>query len=100
MVVLSALALIYIVMLLLSGTARMMARSLAMHPWSMVVHGAAEAFPTARWSGFFRVLGSLLAWCFAGMVLLVFTAFVVTVEIVFSPRDLYCSLRRRFFPSH
>ena len=85
----------YLLVLLSSGAWRMIIRSLAYHPWSQLVHGFVEAFPTSRWRGPSKLIGLALAWCFAGMVLMAFTVFVVGVEILFSPRDVYWSVRRR-----
>jgi hypothetical protein len=86
---------VYVASLVLSGAWRLMIRSLAYHPWRQVAHGAVTAFPTSRWQGPFRIIGLLLAWCFAGMVLVLFSVFVGGVEILFSPRDIYWSLRHR-----
>ena len=85
----------YALVLVFSGAWRLMIRSLAYHPWSEIAHGMAEAFPSSRWRGLPRLVGAPLAWCFAGLVLAMFTLFVGAMEILFSPRDIYRSLRRR-----
>jgi hypothetical protein len=71
-----------------------MIRSLLIHPWSLLVHSAAQAFPTYRWSGPLTLIGRPLAWYFAAMMLILFAAFAVATEILFSPRAVYYSLRR------
>ena len=85
----------YFVVVLWSGAWRLIARSLAYHPWSEIAHGAARAFPTSRWQGRARLIGAPLAWCFAALMLTAFALFVGAVEIVFSPRDIYTALRDR-----
>jgi hypothetical protein len=87
------LALTYLGILLLSGAGRIMIRSLVIHPWSLLVDSAVQAFPTYRWRGPLTLIGRPLAWSFAAMMLILFAAFAVAAEILFSPRAVYGSLR-------
>ena len=88
------LATCYLVLIVFSGGGREMIRSIAYHPWSAIAHGAANAFPTFRWRGPFRMVGLPVAWAFAGFVLFVFAIFALGVELLFSPRTIWCSFRR------
>jgi hypothetical protein len=91
----ASVALAYLAVLFASpewrATTRMLLRST---PWRTIARSAFEAFPTSHWRGATRLIGVPLAWYFAAL-MLVLTALALTgIEIVFSPKAIYCSAVR------
>jgi hypothetical protein len=63
-------------------------------PWREIAHGSFEAFPSSHWRGASRIVGVPFAWYFAGLIIAVMALFFIGLEVIFSPRAVYCSLVR------
>ena len=61
-------------------------------PWRLIARSMFDAFPTSSWRGPARLVGVPLAAYFVALMLAVFFLFVIGLEIVFSPKAVYCSL--------
>ena len=87
--------LVYIAVLALVPESRTSVRLLVTRtPWRTIASGMFEAFPTSRWRGPARLIGVPFAWYFATVVVTLFAFALATIEIVFSPRLIYCGLAR------
>ena len=63
-------------------------------PWRSIARSAFSSFPSSRWRGMARLVGVPIAWYFAGLILVLFAVALTGIEIVFSPRAIYCSAVR------
>jgi hypothetical protein len=63
-------------------------------PWWQIARGMFDAFPSSHWRGIARIVGVPFAAYFAALVVTLWALFVFGIEIVFSPRAVYCSLVR------
>jgi hypothetical protein len=63
-------------------------------PWRQIARGMFDAFPSSHWRGPARIVGVPFAAYFAGLVVAVFGLVLIGIEIVFTPRAIYCSIVR------
>jgi hypothetical protein len=94
------LALAYLALLFASPEWRATTRLLLTRtPWRTIARSAFDAFPTSHWRGAARLIGVPFAWYFTALMLVLAALALTGIEIVFSPRAIYCSvvhLSRRF----
>jgi hypothetical protein len=63
-------------------------------PWRAIARSAFHAFPTSHRRGAKRMIGVSLAWYFAALMFVLMALVLTAIEIVFSPRAIYCSAVR------
>jgi hypothetical protein len=75
-------------------------------PWWQMARGMFDAFPSSRWSGIARIVGVPIAAYVAAVIVTLFALVMFGMEIVFSPKAVYCTIvriRRGWFtqpPNH
>src|SRR5205085_2365438 len=60
-------------------------------PWREIARRVFEAFPSSRWRGAARIVGVPFAAYFAALVVALMFLFLLGLEIVYSPKAVYCS---------
>jgi hypothetical protein len=89
------LGLAYVVAVLCSREWRVVAyHTLFRTPWREIARGTFEAFPSSHWRGAGRIVGVPFAAYFAGLIVILLAVFFIGLEVIFSPRAVYCSLVR------
>jgi hypothetical protein len=83
--------LVYVAVLLSCREWRVVARAFFTHiPWRQFAKTFFRSFPTASWRGAARLLGLPIAWCFSALIVVLLGAVLLGIEIVFSPKAIYC----------
>jgi hypothetical protein len=89
------LGLAYVATVLASREWRVVAyHTLFRTPWREIARGSFEAFPSSHWRGAARIIGVPFASYFAGLIVLVMALIFIGLEVIFSPRAVYCTLVR------
>jgi hypothetical protein len=82
---------IYLAVLLSCREWRVVARAFVTHtPWRRFAQMFFRSSPASRWRGIARIVGVPIAWCFAALMLTLIALIQLGIEIVFSPKAIYC----------
>jgi hypothetical protein len=63
-------------------------------PWWQIARGMFDAFPSSRWTGIARIVGVPIAAYVAAVIVTLFALVIFGMEIVFSPKAVYCTVVR------
>jgi hypothetical protein len=87
--------LIYVAILLSCREWRVVARAFVTHtPWQRLWQVFVRSSPTSGWRGIPRIVGLPIAWCFAALMLTLIALIQLGIEIVLSPKAIYCQAIR------